>query len=467
MMMYATTEYTKKGNAPVSVSIIMGVLIKLAMRMGYHRDSKHYGNISVLEGEMRRRLWAVICQLDVLTSFQVGVPKQTQSWQCDTDLPRNIFDEDFDENTMELPPSRPESVRTPATYVISKSRIMSVFGRVCDLAFSRKPALYEEVLELDRRLEEAHESIASSLRMRPMDQSITDDPNLIMRRYTLDVLYQKARLVLHRKYLTEVHSDVRHSYSRWVCVHAAREILRHQSDLFHESQGGGRLAKHRWFFTSLQNHDFVLAAMIICLELSKNKPSEPQTRKHGFGFSVVLEGRDGLLKALEISRDIWETNLRHSVEARNAFHALTIMLKKAQNEDQDAIDARDTTLQSGHDHLTSSSGSLHVSSDDISIGESASTTGLGAAPHNPTASRDSDSSHSLRVIPTPPTSIGSGSINTSNNGSIPMPQSQTPPPTALGMIETMIDAPSNFDWVCKFPILMSTPFYPLLSVCNL
>jgi hypothetical protein len=364
LLMYAANEYSKKGNAPVSVSIILGITMKLAMRMGYHRDSKHYDNISAMEGEMRRRVWTGLCQLDTLTAYQVGIPKQTQSWQCDAELPRNLFDEDFDENTVELPSSRPESERTPVSYTIYKARLMSVFGRICDLVYSRKPSSYEEVLELDRRLEEVHESIPLAFRMRTINQSITDPSELIMRRYTLDILYQKARIVLHRKYLTEVRRDLRHTYSRGACVNAAKEILRHQADLFHESQPGGRLARDPWFFTSLQNNDFVLAAMIICLELSQNNPAKTQTRQPGYGFTVVLEGRDDLLRALEISRDIWKVNLRHSVEARNAFHALTIMLKKAQ------------TGEVGISETDSSSLRAKLPHDDIAMGESASTSGM-------------------------------------------------------------------------------------------
>ncbi|KAL1966397.1 hypothetical protein VTN77DRAFT_4539 [Rasamsonia byssochlamydoides] len=423
LMMYAAAEYSKKGNAPVSVSIILGITIQLAMRMGYHRDSKHYNNISAMEGEMRRRVWAGICQLDALTAFQVGIPKQTQSWQCDTELPRNLLDEDFDENTAELPPSRPDTERTPVAYTISKARIMSVFGRISDLAYSRKPPSYDEVLELDRRLEEAHESITLAFRMRPINQSITDAPDLIMQRYTLDVLYQKARIVLHRKYLTEVRSDLRHTYSRWACVNAAKEILRHQADLFHESQPGGRLDRDRWFFTSLQNHDFLLAAMIICLELSQNRPSQTQTRQPGYGFTVVLEGRDDLLRALETSRDIWKVNLRHSVEARNAFNVLTIMLKKAQRGEFDAPE-------------TDSSSFIGKSYDDVAMGESASTSGMA------NGTKESETSYPLGILPTP---ISNSIASVINDGAQPATGEQLHP-ASLDIIQGMIDAPSGLDW---------------------
>jgi hypothetical protein len=375
MMLYTTTEYSKKGNAPVSSSIILGMIVKLAMRMGYHRDARHYSNISALEGEMRRRTWAMIAQLDALTAFQVGVPKHIQSWQSDTELPHNLFDEDFDENTIDLPESRPESVRTAATYAISKARIMSVFGRISDLAYSRKPTSYQEVLDLDRKLEVAHEAMASSLRMKPLHQSITDASALIMKRFTLDILYQKARIVLHRKYLTEAHQDSRLNYSRWVCINAAKETLRHQHDLFHESQVGGRLYSDRWFFTSLQNHDFVLAAMVICLELSKKTEADVKSRQQGYGFSIVLDGRDELLDALEKSRNIWQTNLRHSVEARKAFDALTIMLKKAK---MDAELERNSQSQEEQQQVDGLLRSEHRN-DDIAMGESASSIGFSSA----------------------------------------------------------------------------------------
>ncbi|KAH8700829.1 hypothetical protein BGW36DRAFT_317045 [Talaromyces proteolyticus] len=467
LLMYATTEYSKKGNAPISVSLILGIAIKLAMRMGYHRDPKHYSNISAFEGEMRRRSWAVICQLDALTAFQVGVPKHLQPWQSDTELPHNLFDEDFDENTVELPPSRPESVRTVTTYTISKSRIMDMFGRISDLAYSRKPTSYEEILELDRKLEEAHESMASSLRMKPMNQSLTDDETVIMKRYTLDVLYQKARIVLHRKYLTEAHHDSRLNYSRWVCINAAKEALRHQHELFHESQVGGRLYSHRWFFTSLQNHDFVLAAMVICLELAKSNTDEVKTRKQGYGFSIVLDGRSEMLDALEKSRDIWRTNLKHSVEARKAFDALTIMLKKAQLDDERRKQG-DGNTGNPEQPITKTRqpaprNTSPARDDDIAMGESASSVGYSGSDR-----RDkSTPSHRLNtggVIPTPPvsntsTSTGNGIIRrttdpASLDAALPIYnqvqeqpfQEVDPSLSTLDVIQSMIDAPSNPDW---------------------
>jgi hypothetical protein len=384
LLVYATIEYTKKGNSAMSVSIILGIAIKLAMRMGYHRDAKHYDTLSALEGEMRRRTWALLSQLDTLTSFQVGIPKQAQSWQSDTEIPRNIQDEDIDENSIELPPALPDTILTPITYLRSKNRIMNMFGRICDLAYNRQPTTYEKVLELDRSLEEAHELMAPALRMRPMNQSFVDKAALIMKRYTLDILYQKARIVLHRKFLVEARYNPRLSYSRSVCVSAAKEILRHQYDLYKESEVGGRLEKNNWFFRSLQNNDFVLAAMVICLELFKNNDlvntagaQQQQQQQDGTTSAGSINERNKLIETLQKSREVWKENLKHSVEARKAFAAVTVMLKKAELDDE----ARKRSSQSPANN-THANASLNVprttggSPDEISIGESASNRGF-------------------------------------------------------------------------------------------
>ncbi|KAH3207775.1 hypothetical protein KXW62_005224 [Aspergillus fumigatus] len=211
LFLYTMGEFLTSCDAQAGVSFMLGLTIRLAMRMGYHRDPRNFPKMSAFEGEMRRRLWAVVSQLDTLISFQVGLPRTIQAWQHDVELPRNLFDEDYDENTKKLPQSRPETELTPLCYTIAKGRIMSIFGRISDLAYSREPVTYEQTLEIDRHLEEAHNQIPLILRTRPMEQSITDPSDLILRRFTLEILYQKCRCVLHRRYLAEFPDDMRYT----------------------------------------------------------------------------------------------------------------------------------------------------------------------------------------------------------------------------------------------------------------
>ncbi len=48
--------------------LLISTILHLAMRMGYHRDPDHFPAISPFEGEMRRRIWTTILQLDLILS---------------------------------------------------------------------------------------------------------------------------------------------------------------------------------------------------------------------------------------------------------------------------------------------------------------------------------------------------------------------------------------------------------------
>lgn len=319
LLFYALTEFYRNQDAQVGVSYLLGMLIRLTMRMGYHRDPRHYPMLSALEGEMRRRLWALVVQLDTLVAFQIGVPRTIQPWQYDTELPSNLLDTDFDEGSNQLPPGRPKDDRTDCSYTRAKSLIMKEFGQISDLAFSIKQSSYEEILEIDRRLESAHEMVPAFLRIRPMTQCIADSAELIMRRFTLELLYQKARLVLHRRYIAE--ATAKFTYSRLVCLAAARETLRCHSEIWTESMPGGQLFAERYFLSSLQNSDFLLSAMILCLELSQDTDRVD-------GARLGPQERADFLRLLEATHRIFMESCHHSVDTQRAVNALSIMLKR-------------------------------------------------------------------------------------------------------------------------------------------
>jgi hypothetical protein len=55
----------------LGVWALAGVVIRLAMRMGYHRDPMAYPELSALQGEMRRRIWTAMINLDALMSVSL------------------------------------------------------------------------------------------------------------------------------------------------------------------------------------------------------------------------------------------------------------------------------------------------------------------------------------------------------------------------------------------------------------
>jgi hypothetical protein len=196
---------------------------------------------------------------------------------------------------------------------------MTAFGLAVDLAYSRETAAYDEILATDRRLEEAHNLLPTTFRIQPIAQCIALPTSLIMRRYSLELLYQKTRVVLHRRYMSEPGS--KYAYSRSVCLAAARETLRHHSDIWNESLPGGQLYAERFFVNSFQNTDFVLSAMILCLELS-------QDNERGSASRLGPQERTELISLLETTHRIFKEARRRSVDTQRAFAALTIMLSQ-------------------------------------------------------------------------------------------------------------------------------------------
>ena len=54
LILHVYGEATRSKDSEVGVWVIMGMIGRLAMRMGYHRDPKPYPNITPFQGEMRR-----------------------------------------------------------------------------------------------------------------------------------------------------------------------------------------------------------------------------------------------------------------------------------------------------------------------------------------------------------------------------------------------------------------------------
>ncbi|KIL93829.1 hypothetical protein FAVG1_02391 [Fusarium avenaceum] len=312
-------EFVRRRDAHLGVWILTGILIRLAMRMGYHRDADNYPRISPFHGEMRRRVWAVIQQLDILTSCQLGLPSLIQESQCDTRLPRNITDEDFGPESTQLPPPRPETQSTAVLYSRVKVKMMTVFRTIFNQVSLGKTENYEEIMALDQQLHQTHQSMPPCFKIAKLEDCIMVPSYLLIRRFNLELLFQKSRCTLHRHHMAKAYSDPKYNYSRSACVDSAMTVLSHQASILKEVQVGGLLYKDRWFLTSLERHDFSLASMVVCLELSK--PNEQQNPE------LVGYNRESMIGALQTSQAFWAALKGVSAEARQAHDMLAVMLK--------------------------------------------------------------------------------------------------------------------------------------------
>ena len=332
LLLYSQCKYMHSDDPDAATWSILGLATRLSMKMGYHRDPKNLLNVSAFDGEMRRRVWFVIETFDLLLSFQAGLPCIIHEEECDTDAPTHLIDEDFDENCVRLPPPRSTTDPTWMLYNSFKSGMMRCFRRAARHAFSFKSLPYADTIRIDHELHDLHAETPLALQVRALGSSFTDQPYIIMIRVNLDLLYLKSLCVLHRKYLTYNRVEESYAYSRKTCIDAAVTILKHQAELHHASQPGGQLYHDRWMlFLSLTLHDFLLAAMILCLDLYETRVKEP-TRVQG------LEADDQKYNALKSSYHIWLERRATSRDARRASDILNVMLSKVQSSEPSAIE---------------------------------------------------------------------------------------------------------------------------------
>jgi hypothetical protein len=350
--------------------MMLGVIVRLAYRMGYHRDPSHFPNISSFDGEMRRRLWSMLVRLDIQISGQVGLPRMARDDLGDTVEPSNLLDEDLHRDMQELPPPRPEAVQTEIQYSLSESKLLSMRGRINDWTETLTNrrinlALAEaDVTRLDKQLDDTYAKLPEPLRMRPMARSLVDNAETILRRLILFLHVQEAKCLLHFRHSTlqSSHSNDGESYNHHVSAHskyvgAALQILQCQRTLYDETQLSGRLYKDRWKLTPLLRASCLLATAVLCSEIdsgnihqshdaSVQQPSQDNGRSMNSQNidknDITPQKRDEIVQALHESCLVWTHLSEKSQEAQKAAEAVRSVLNKLHNTDINLSPAVDT-----------------------------------------------------------------------------------------------------------------------------
>lgn len=320
---------------------ILGMVVRMAYQMGYHRDPDSFGSLTVFEGEMRRRFWAVTRQVDVMISFQLGLPSNIYPENCDTRPPRNLLDSDFDVDTQVLPASRSEDEHTKLLWFIFKDRqLFSVF-KICQDALSFKEKSETEVLQLDEEVRQTHTTVPKILRIRSFSESITDDPFLIITRLYIEFIHLKSLCILHRKYMARGNI-----YSAKVCIESGRELVGQFIEMHKEISPGGRLYATRWMLTNFTMNDFLLGIMVLCLVV--------HTYRKGVLQPPVIDAliEDELLQLLRQSLDICVEKSPICKDAQRVSHALRLVLNGASTTESQrgGINLETLSLQAANGH---------------------------------------------------------------------------------------------------------------------
>lgn len=238
------------------------------------------------------------------------------------------MDEDFDEDTKELPPARPDTEYTHMTYPTFKAGICKLFGLVARQAHALTEPTYEEVMDLDTQLAAKFDAMPPFMKVRPLEECVTDPPFQVVQRFGIAALYHKAICVLHRRYLVEKAPRKEHEYSRRRCLLAALGLLEYQNSVFEATKPGGMLSQNGWFVSSLAMHDLLLAAMVVYLVIQNDHYAEPGGDFDWTKENTVLPSKRQLMESLKRSHRIWMEVATAAPEVRKAPEVLAIMFRK-------------------------------------------------------------------------------------------------------------------------------------------
>lgn len=344
LMMYFGTEYLRSADSQFSMSILVGIIVRIAFRMGYHREPSRFADISPFRAEMRRRMWLMVMSLDLVTSSQVGLPRLIQPFMCDTQEPRNLLEDDIYEDISELPPSRPDTELTPSLYTVVLTRVRLAYARVTDLMNSTSQPPYREIMELDAMFREVYERLpecAKPVSGEDFNETLTPAS---VRRFYLGLSFLKSELQLHRPYLLLGRTDSNFEYSRRVCLNAATEMLGLQRRIDGEMRPGGNLWSPgmqsftvswymSWYMSSIVAHDFLLATTVLVIDLdadltSPTRPT-PAIPSSGLPLDYGPPTRSAIVESLQNAYTIWMKASERSHEARKVAAAVRLVLSRA------------------------------------------------------------------------------------------------------------------------------------------
>ncbi|KAL4773249.1 hypothetical protein BDW60DRAFT_216031 [Aspergillus nidulans var. acristatus] len=307
----ATAELNRKDDNSRGLWIMTGVIVRAAVNMGYHRDPEHTPAFSTVEGEYRRRVWLSVKSMDEVASFLSGFPRMTPAINSDAKEPLNVYDWELGENIESLPPPRPLSEPTSASYLIIKGRVFHGLGEVIDFINGPCPDDYAKVIEIDQLLTKVWSDVPMHMRVDANDPKYSSPRTPAdYSKLQLACMYHHGICTLHRRFVRKRATCQPGDISRSRCLTSSLALLQYQ-----------RLLQPSWYAYSRTRQMLAPAAMIIALELAIR-------RRESDEFLEVET--DTLIQALEISVSLWKSASDSGDETTRIYQILDDMLRSYQ-----------------------------------------------------------------------------------------------------------------------------------------
>jgi hypothetical protein len=237
-------------------------LLSFSMSAGLHRDpSLLSGRISTFDQEMRRRLWGTIIELEIEASIDRGVRPFSAELPFDCPPPSNLDDNDFGVASEQLPKEKSSLNFTATSFLCKLHRSRSYRTALISMINNPKSNLqYDDVICHEGKLFQMIKELSLWEDVKDVRTGYSRSPRVL-----LDIQLRQLLLLLHGPWARQTESNPRYSYSRMVCINAAKSILDQYSAL--TRSGSYALLVFR--------NDVVRAALSFC---------------HNFSISRVIRG---------------------------------------------------------------------------------------------------------------------------------------------------------------------------------
>ena len=117
----------RRNNDARVIWTLTGLIVRMAQTIGIHRDGSHFG-LGPFEIEMRRRLWWLICILDVRASEDHGCDPTIIEQTFDTKMPSNVNDSDLEPAMKHFPKERQGC--TDMSFCLIRFEVANTFRRL-------------------------------------------------------------------------------------------------------------------------------------------------------------------------------------------------------------------------------------------------------------------------------------------------------------------------------------------------
>ncbi|KAH7310797.1 fungal-specific transcription factor domain-containing protein [Stachybotrys elegans] len=318
LLHYFIIENYLRRDSNTGLWLLLGTIVQIALRMGYHRDPQHFKAMSPYEGEMRRRLWTHIYIFDAVLATQLGLPTIIKESFCDTLPPQNISDEDYDSTAKSLPPPRPEAELTQSSVTIAKFWLAKALTKVADALSSLHPYSLVDATRIDDELTNTFKRLPSSTQHRPLSESILDSritSLTISQRINIKLVYLRGRMLLYWKFVAMSKDLDQYEASRNIVVDSAIESLELQHLTVDELRPCFQITPINLYDSAIVNHTHLLATSVLCFYLRY------------FRNTAELDKLNKIQTLLRGTQAIWQRSSNHSVEAQRAADALSAVLE--------------------------------------------------------------------------------------------------------------------------------------------